>query len=115
MSTEVIRTITFPFEYDETYVPCLSSALINYLEAPFPVLVGMVVNSKDQLEEIYEIASNKTMFVFLDDDEIMIKLNNSIVTVKEFRKSYEIAEDGTKISYSNKELPLKKKYGLHKL
>ena len=85
-STEVLRTILFPFEYDDTYIPCLPSALINYLEAPFPTLVGVVVHNEPQLHELYEISSNKTMFVLLDEDEINIKLDNCIISVKEFKK-----------------------------
>lgn len=85
MSTEVLRTIIFPFEYDETYIPCLPSALINYLEAPFPVLVGIVANDEEQLSEVYEIASNKTMFVLLDEDQLLVKLNSEIITMKEFK------------------------------
>lgn len=109
MSTEVLRTIIFPFEYDDTYIPCLPSGLINYLEAPFPVLVGIVVNDEEQLQEIYDIASNKTMFVHLDDDELKIKLSDSILTMKEYKRSYETTETGEKIHFSRKELPLKKK------
>lgn len=109
MSTEVLRTVIFPFEYDETYIPCLPSALINYLEAPFPVLVGLVATDEEQLREVYEIASNKTMFVLLDEDELLVKLSDSIIPMKDFRKSFEVVDDGNKISYSNKELPMKKK------
>jgi len=109
MSTEVLRSIIFPFDYDETYIPCLPSALINYLEAPFPVLVGLVVTSKDQLEEAYEIASNKTLFVLLDEDQLQVKLNNTIITMKEFHKSHEIGVDKNRINFAHSTLPLKAK------
>ena len=109
MSTEVVRTIIFPFDYDDTYVPFLSSALINYLEAPFPVLMGMTVTDEEQLTEIYEIASNKTMFVLLDEDELMVKLSNQIITMKDFKQASEITEENVKITYANKDLPMKKK------
>lgn len=109
MSTEVLRTVIFPFEYDETYIPCLPSALINYLEAPFPVLVGLVATDEEQLTEVYEIASNKTLFVLLDEDELLVKFSETVIPMKDFKKSVEVLEDGTKISYSNKELPMKKK------
>ena len=109
MCTEVLRTIIFPFEYDDTYIPCLPTALINYLEAPFPVLVGLVVTDEQQLTEVYEISSNKTMFVLLDDDELRVKLNESIITMKNLKKVVDVLDDGTKISYAQKELPLKNK------
>ena len=86
MSTEVLRTVMFPFDYDEAYIPFLPSGLINYLEAPFAVLMGVVVYDEAQLLEIYEIASDKTMFVLLDEDQVSIKLDNCIISMKDFRK-----------------------------
>jgi len=109
MWTEVLRTIIFPFEYDDTYIPWLPTALINYLEAPFPVLVGVVVNDKEQLNEIFEISSNKTMFVLLDYDEIKVKMNDTPISMHKLKKIVETQDDGIKINYSQKELPLKNK------
>jgi hypothetical protein len=109
MSTEVLRTIIFPFEYDETYIPCLPTALINYLEAPFPVLVGTVITDKEQMAEVYDIASNKTLFVFLDEDNLQIKINGEILSMKEYHKSYEVNDSGSKTFYSHKVLPMKSK------
>jgi hypothetical protein len=109
MATEVLRTIIFPFEYDETYIPCLPTALINYLEAPFPVLVGTVITDKEQLDEVFDIASNKTLFVFLDEDVLKIKISGEILSMKDYHKSYEVNDDGVKIYYSYKVLPLKSK------
>lgn len=108
-STEVLRTIIFPFEYDETYIPCLPSALINYLEAPFPVLVGIAATDEEQMAEVYDIASNKTLFVLLDEDRLLVKLNGEVMSMKDFKKGHEVTDDGNKIMYSYKELPMKKK------
>ena len=107
MWTEVLRTIIFPFEYDDTYIPCLPTALINYLEAPFPVLVGVVVTDNQQLNEIYEISSNKTLFVLLDSDEINVKYNDKPISIHKLKKITEVQDDGTRINYAQKELPMK--------
>lgn len=109
MATEVLRTIIFPFEYDDTYIPCLPTALINYLEAPFPVLVGLVVTEEEQLDQVYEISSNKSMFILLDDDELKVKLGDQILPMAEVKKFVDVFDDGTKIVYAQKELPMKSK------
>ena len=64
---EVLRTIIFPFEYRDSYMPLISEELFGYLSAPFPVLIGIVKTSEQDIKEIEMRASDKSLLVFLDE------------------------------------------------
>lgn len=51
-TTEVLRTIIFPFVYDDPYMLALPKGYMNYLNAPFPCLIGMVVESKEEFSQV---------------------------------------------------------------
>jgi len=48
--SEVLRTIIYPFKFDDPYVPLLAHNMIKSIEAPFPCHLGMLV-SKNHFEE----------------------------------------------------------------
>ena len=43
-ASEVMRTLIYPFVYDDPYIPILSSNMIKSIEAPFPWHLGLLVN-----------------------------------------------------------------------
>lgn len=45
MVSEVLRTIIYPFTYDDLYVPLLAPNMIKTIEAPFPWHLGWLVRS----------------------------------------------------------------------
>ena len=44
IASEVLRTLIFPFTYDDTYIPVLPPNMIKYIEAPFPWHIGIMVS-----------------------------------------------------------------------
>ena len=91
---EVLRTIIFPFDYDDSYMPLISEANYGYLSAPFPVLIGVIANTKDDILQIESMASEKSLLVHIDNDEIKVKYNYESISIKQFRKEYD--EEGRK-------------------
>lgn len=49
---ETLRTIIFPFEYDDSYMPVISRNNYGYLAAPFPLVVGVIVTSEEEQGEV---------------------------------------------------------------
>jgi hypothetical protein len=83
---ETLRTIIFPFEYDDSYMPLISEANFGYLSAPFPILIGVVAFHPDEIDEIEMMASEKSLLVYIDDDKLAVKYkNNQVLTLKEFK------------------------------
>lgn len=101
---EVLRTIIFPFEYDDSYMPVISEQNFGYLSAPFPVLIGVVKTSEHNIEEIEMSASDKSLFVFLDEKKLMVKFGtDEILPIKDFMKEFD--DDGN--SFEGKHFPVK--------
>lgn len=98
---EVLRTIIFPFEYDDSYMPLISETNYGYLSAPFPVLIGVVATSEDDVREVEMAASEKSLLVYIDKDELKVKFGaDEPLSLKDFRKEYD--EDHNKqFSYKN--------------
>jgi hypothetical protein len=53
-TTEVLRTIIFPFEYSDPYMLSLPKSLYNYIKSPFPCLFGVPVKRKSDIEAVIE-------------------------------------------------------------
>jgi len=96
---ETLRTIIFPFEYDDSYMPVMSKKNYGYLSAPFPMLIGVVVSSEKDIELVESLASDKSLLVYLDrcdenDKELdatslRVKLYEELLTVKDFKREYD--------------------------
>lgn len=97
---EVLRTIIFPFEYDDSYMPLISEANYGYLAAPFPILIGVIAETEDEIEVVESLASDKSLLVFIDRDELKVKFYNSVMPIKNFRKEFE-EEKGKQFSCKN--------------
>jgi hypothetical protein len=100
---ETLRTIIFPFEYDDSYMPLIYKTNYDYLSAPFPVMIGALARD-DDLKDIERHASEKSLLVELDTDTLRVKYYNDFYTVKEFKKEYD--EEGKK-EFSLKNFPSK--------
>jgi hypothetical protein len=42
--SEVLRTVIYPFTYDDPYIPLLAPNMYKSVEAPFPCLLGILFN-----------------------------------------------------------------------
>ena len=102
--TEVLRTVIYPFEYDDTYIIGLPKRDANYLEAPFPCLIGMVARNKSEVSQIANICADKTLIVSLDIDKLYVKYNNEVVSLIEFMNMQDGEED-----FSRKKMPKQSK------
>lgn len=90
---EILRTIIFPFEYDDSYMPLISESNYGYLSAPFPLVIGVVVTSEEELLEVENLTSIKSLLVNLDKDDLKVKLDHeSLVSIKQFRKEYDFEQ-----------------------
>ena len=69
---EVVRTIIYPFKYDDLYIPCLSIDELNILKSPFPCFVGIYINNEDEFELISECTSEHSILVHLDRNQLYI-------------------------------------------
>ena len=49
---ETLRTIIFPFELDDSYMPVISRDNYGYLTAPFPLVIGVVVTTEEERLEV---------------------------------------------------------------
>ena len=49
------------------------------------------------------------MFILLDEDELKVKLGDQILSMTELKKVVDVLDDGSKIIYALKELPMKAK------
>ena len=102
--TEVLRSIIYPFEYDDTYIIGLPKRDANYLEAPFPCLIGMIARNKSDVDQIANIWADKTLIIALDVESLLVKYNNEVISLSEFRFIKD--EDG---DYSKKKMPKQSK------
>jgi hypothetical protein len=53
-TTEVLRTIIFPFEYSDPYMLSLPKSLYNYIKSPFPCLFGVPVKKKSDIDYVID-------------------------------------------------------------
>ena len=72
-TTEVLRTIIFPFEYNDPYIVPLPKSMYNMLGLPFPGLLGVPVESGEEREEIIEACFDLTLVVDVDTNELLGK------------------------------------------
>lgn len=85
-TTEVLRTIIFPFEYDDPYFLSLPKHLWNYLEAPFPCLIGLPIHTKQDLDQAIGMCSEKALIVDLDNDNLIVKYRRESYPLAVFKE-----------------------------
>ncbi|CAI2378117.1 unnamed protein product [Moneuplotes crassus] len=83
-TTEVIRTLIFPFEYRDIYILSLSSDLYCYCESPFPLLIGIPDRDGKDIQSVIEQASDLSLIIDLDNNELIVKFNEEDYFIKDF-------------------------------
>jgi len=83
--------------------------MADFLESPFPVLIGMAVESEEDFEKIFDRVTDCCLFVMLDSNKLQIKLSNQLISVEEYHDSVETTESGEVIEYKKRVLPRKSK------
>lgn len=98
-TTEILRTIIYPFEYQDPYVLPLPKTYANYLGAPFPCLIGMPISSEEEVFKIAKASYDFTLIVNLDKDQLLVSFDSDIHTTEEFRQLPD-PEEGRPKAYS---------------
>lgn len=108
ITTEVLRTIIFPFEYDDPYILALPRHYTEYLTAPFPCLMGMKIATYHESVQLATIAASKTLVVNLDSGDLFVNYEQDALLMAEFKKRSEIVNE-EKCCFKNKCMPLSNK------
>ena len=103
-TTEILRTIIYPFEYHDTYILPLPRKKENYLDAPFPCLIGMPVSSDEEVQKVAQASFDKTLIVNVDSDQLWVNFNTKVYSIKEFKQLSEYDSEEEK-SFSRKSMP----------
>ena len=65
-----IRALLYPFTWWHTFIPTLPTYMIDILDAPVPILIGL---SKEQFKEINHLNIPNRTWVFLDEDRVDVR------------------------------------------